>query len=182
LLGQDEQTVRSAYVATELTTWAVIVPLAFASLLTGLIVALGTAWGLFRHYWVFVKFMLTIFATVLLLLHNQTIGRLGSVARQTAVSGADAHGLQVQLVGDATAALLALLVNVTLSIYKPQGLTPYGRRKQLEQRQVAEADVLGAATRSPRWIQGLAILVVALILAFIVLHLSGRGLGTLHHR
>ena len=69
LIGRDELTVRSVYLATELTTWVVIVPLAFASLLTGLIVALGTPWGLFRHYWVFVKFMLTILATTLLLLH-----------------------------------------------------------------------------------------------------------------
>jgi hypothetical protein len=63
LIGRDNQMVRSAYIATELTTWYAIVPLAFASLLTGLVVALGTPWGLFRHYWVLVKFMLTILAT-----------------------------------------------------------------------------------------------------------------------
>src|SRR5262249_38103486 len=70
LIGRDELTVRSVYLATELTTWVVIVPLAFASLLTGLIVAWGTPGGVFRHYWVFVKFMLTILATVLFLLHT----------------------------------------------------------------------------------------------------------------
>jgi len=51
LIGDDDQMVRSVYLATDLTTWFVIVPLAFASLLTGLVVALGTQWGLFRHYW-----------------------------------------------------------------------------------------------------------------------------------
>ena len=74
LARSDAQMVRAAYLATEMITWFVIVPLAFASLLTGLIVSLGTPWGLFRHYWVLVKFMLTILATVLLILHTQPIG------------------------------------------------------------------------------------------------------------
>jgi hypothetical protein len=159
----------------------VIVPLTFASLLTGLIVALGTPWGLFRHYWVLVKFMLTILATVLLLLHTQPISRVATAARAGLVSGPDLHALQIQLVGDAGAALLALLVNVTLSIYKPQGLTSYGLRKRGEEHPGA-ARVAVDSERSPRWIQGLAILVVALILLFVILHLAGGGLGSLHHR
>jgi hypothetical protein len=32
--------------------WSVLVPLAFALLLTGLLRSLGTRWGLARHYWV----------------------------------------------------------------------------------------------------------------------------------
>src|SRR5216684_6621668 len=76
LTGQDAQMVRGAYLAMELTTWFVIVPFAFASLLTGLVVSLGTPWGLFKHYWVLLKFVLTVLATVLLLLHTQPIGQL----------------------------------------------------------------------------------------------------------
>jgi ABC-type anion transport system duplicated permease subunit len=41
--------VRSAYLAMERTAWFVIVPLAFASLLTGIVQSLGSLWGLFRH-------------------------------------------------------------------------------------------------------------------------------------
>ena len=41
---------RAAYLAMELTTWSVIVPLSLAALLTGLFQALGTEWGLFQHY------------------------------------------------------------------------------------------------------------------------------------
>src|SRR5262245_35276804 len=111
--------------------------------------------GLLRHYWVFVKLMLTILATVLLLLHTQPIGRLATVARAGAPSGAEVRGLQIQLVGDAGAALLALLVNVTLSIYKPQGLTSYGRRQLLEQRHGAESPLAEGGARSPLWIRGL---------------------------
>jgi hypothetical protein len=180
LIGEDDQIVRSVYLATELTTWFVIVPLAFASLVTGLVVALGTPWGLFRHYWVVVKFMLTILATTLLLLHTQPIGHLAAVARQSVVAGADSRALQIQLVGDAGAALVALLVNVTLSIYKPRGMTVYGRRREDEQRLPPAAEITGEP--SPVWIKVLAIVVVGLILAFVVLHLAGSGLGALHHR
>jgi hypothetical protein len=182
LISKDDQVVRSAYLATELVTWGVIVPFACASVLTGLVVSLGTSWGLVQHYWVFVKFMLTVLATVLLLLHTQPIGQLAAAARQGAIAGADIHGRQIQLVGDASAALVALLVNVTLSIYKPRGLTPYGRRKHLEPHRVAERDASPGRERAPRWIQALAFLVIALILVFILLHLAGGGLGTLHHR
>lgn len=45
--SQNAPTVRAAYLAMELTARFVIVPLAFASLLTGLIQSLGTPWGLF---------------------------------------------------------------------------------------------------------------------------------------
>ncbi len=53
---QDAQTLRGAYLAMELIARYVIVPLASASLLTGLVMSLGTKWGLFRHYWVLEPF------------------------------------------------------------------------------------------------------------------------------
>jgi len=182
LTSHDTQMVRAAYVATELITWVVIVPLAFASLLTGLVMSLGTPWGLFRHYWVLVKFMLTVLATVLLLLHTQPIGLLAAVARETTLSSGDVGRLQIQLVADAGAALLALLVNVTLSVYKPQGMTAYGRRKQNEQHQVLDTKTAGDNERAPVWMKVFAILIVSLMLAFVILHLAGSGLGALHHR
>src|SRR5437762_3503112 len=66
LTNQDTQIVRSAYLAMELTARFVVVPLAFASLLSGLVQSLGTPWGLVRHYWVLVKLLLTTFATIIL--------------------------------------------------------------------------------------------------------------------
>ncbi len=183
LTTHDMQRMRAAYLATETITWYVIVPLAFGSLLTGLVVSLGTPWGLFRHYWVLVKFMLTILATVLLLLHSRPIGVLAAAVREPTWSG-DFRGLQIQLVGDAGAALLALLVNVTLSVYKPQGMTVYGRRIQRERDEgrVADDETSPNTERAPRWMKGFAILIAGLILLFFMLHLAGGGLGALHHR
>jgi hypothetical protein len=73
LTSQDAQTVRAAYVTMELTGWFVLVPLALASLLTGLVQSLGTTWGLFRHYWVLAKLLINVFATIVLLLYTQTL-------------------------------------------------------------------------------------------------------------
>lgn len=130
LTSDDAQIVRAAYLAMNLTGWYVIVPLSFASLLTGLVQSLGTTWGLFRHWWVVVKFVITIVATALLLLHMQPTTFLADVAAKSALSATDHRGVRIQLVFDAGAALVALLVNTTLSIYKPRGLTRYGWRKQ----------------------------------------------------
>ena len=136
LTSQDAQMVSAAYLAMELTTWYVIVPLSLASLLTGLVQSLGTAWGLFRHYWVVIKFLITILATILLLVHMQPIGHLARIVAETTLASGDLAGLRIQLVADAGAALVALLVTTTLSVYKPRGLTPYGQRKENEQRAV----------------------------------------------
>jgi len=135
LTGHDSQMVRSSYLAMELTGWWVLVPLSVASLLTGLIQSLGTTWGLFRHYWVLIKLLITIPATVLLLVRMGPIGRLAGVAAGRTAFGADLGGIRIQVLADAAAALLLLLVAVTLSVYKPRGLTRYGWRKQWEERQ-----------------------------------------------
>jgi len=133
LTSQDVQLVRAAYPALELMTRFVILPLSFAPLLTGPILSLGTPWGLFRHYWILVKFLINILSTIILLVHMQPIGYLSRVAAAGTLSSTD-HDLQVQLVVAAGAGLLALLVATTLAVYKPRGMTPYGWRKQYEER------------------------------------------------
>lgn len=125
--SRDAQTVRAAWIAMELTGWFVIVPLALAALLTGLVISLGTSWGLFRHYWVLITLVLTILSTVVLLLHMPTVSSLADVAREA--DGADLGGLGGDLVHPGLG-LVVLLVVTVLNVYKPRGLTPYGWRKQ----------------------------------------------------
>lgn len=149
LTSQDAQMVRAAYLAMGLTAWFVIVPLSLASLLTGLVQSLGTKWGLFRHYWVLVKFLIAIFATIALLIHTQPISLLAGVAAETTLSSANLREPRIQLVVAAGAALLVLLVATTLAVYKPRGRTRYGRRKQHERwaQQGAPADVPASRAR-----------------------------------
>jgi hypothetical protein len=139
LTSQDGQTVRGAYVVMEPVAWYVLVPLAFASLLTGLVQSLGTAWGLFRHYWVLFKLMINVVATIVLLLYMQTLSSLADVAAETTLSSDDLDALRsASPVLHAGAALLLLLVAMTLAVFKPPGLTPYGQRKQHEQRTASQ--------------------------------------------
>jgi hypothetical protein len=133
--SQDAQTVRAVWIAMELTGWFVIVPLAIAALLTGLVMSLGTPWGLFRHYWVLITLMLTILSTVVLLLHMPTVSSMADVAREA--NGAHLAGLGGDLLHPGVG-LLVLLVITGLNVYKPQGLTPYGWRKQHERRTVSQ--------------------------------------------
>jgi hypothetical protein len=129
--SQGVETVRSAWMAMELIGWFVIVPLAVASLLTGLVMALGTKWGLFRHYWVLISFVLTVFATVILLLHMPTVSSMADIAREA--EGARLEALGGDL-GHPSIGLVILLVVQVLNFYKPPGLTRYGWRKQQSQR------------------------------------------------
>jgi hypothetical protein len=133
--SEDAQTVRAAWIAMELTGWYVIVPLAFAALLSGIVQALGTPWGLFRHYWVLITFLLTIFATVILLLHMPSMSALAEVAREADSATLDRLGGDLLHAGGG---LLVLLVITVLNVYKPRGLTPYGWRKQHERRAVSQ--------------------------------------------
>lgn len=129
--SEDLEIVRGAWIAMELTGWYVIVPLAFASLVTGLVMALGTKWGLFRHYWVLISFALSIFATVVLVLHMPTVSSTADVAREAAA--ARLEGLEGDLLHPGVG-LMVLLAIQTLNVYKPPGMTRYGWRKQQEQR------------------------------------------------
>jgi hypothetical protein len=125
--GGDVSTVRAAYVAMDLVIWHAIVPLAIASVLIGLVNALGTRWGLIRHYWVLLKLLLTILATIVLLREAQVVSDLASAA----VASADPRALPGTLF-HSIGALVVLLVISILAIFKPRGLTRYGWRMQQE--------------------------------------------------
>jgi hypothetical protein len=139
LCSHDERLVRAAYLSMNLMTGFVIVPLCLASLATGIVQSLGTPWGLLRHYWVVVKLVLTALATFILLVHTRPIGDLADVAAVTSPSAAGLGDAQRQLVADAVAALVVLLATTALSVYKPQGLTPYGWRRRNEPRAMSPA-------------------------------------------
>ena len=130
--SRDVETVRAAYVAMDATGWFVLVPFALASLLTGIVQALGTKWGLFRHYWVVIKLSITVVATAILLLYTQTLQQLADRA-SGGVGGLAAMRSSSPVLHSA-AALVLLLAATALAVYKPRGVTRYGWRKGLEQR------------------------------------------------
>lgn len=129
LIGRDMQLMRSMYLAMHEIAWEVIVPLAFASLVTGMTSSLGTPWGLFRYYWIVFKLLITSFATTILMVHMRPIDALAVAASHgEAITGAF-QGAQRLMIIASILAVVALVVVTSLSLYKPKGITPWAARK-----------------------------------------------------
>ena len=178
-VGHDAQVARAAYLSMKLIGWYVIVPFSFATLLTGLIQSLGTRWGLFRHWWIVAKFLLTIVAIAILLRHMQDVSRVSHRLAETSFSNADF----LPELAHAGGGLLVLLAATTLSVFKPWGLTPYGRRRisradapSRPRPGVGAVSQPGVAVGRPRWAHVVGIHAVIAVLLFAILHITG-----LHH-
>jgi hypothetical protein len=146
--GEDPAIVRPAWIAMGILTARVIVPLAVASLVTGLVMAFGTKWGLFRYWWVLISFVLTVFATVVLASEAGVIARMAAIASDPATSDEHLLALPATLPHSVGGLLVLLLVQV-LNVYKPQGLTRYGWRRQQEERQRRDHRRRAAPAPSP---------------------------------
>lgn len=133
--SQDAQLVRATYLVMEPAAWFVLVPFAFASLLTGVVQSLGTTWGLVQHYWVLFKLVLTVFAAIVLLTYMETFALMAGVAADPSADLAVVRNGSPRL--HATLALLVLMVTTVLAVYKPRGMTRYGWRKQRERREAS---------------------------------------------
>jgi hypothetical protein len=173
LTSHDAQMVRAAYLAMDLTTRFVIVPLALAALFTGLVQSLGTPWGLFRHYWVLFKLLLTVLAVLVLLQQPARISNLAGVASQTTLGTADLRFLRTSLVVHAAVGLVVLLVVAGLGVYKPRGLTPYGMRQQRELDDTGLGPGFELTTSTPRWAKVVWAIVVILVLLIGFMMLGG---------
>ena len=89
--------------------------------------------GLFRHYWVLLKLLITVFSTIVLMIHTQPISHMAEAAAEAVLARDDLHGARIQLIVAASAAVLALLVTTVLSIYKPRGMTRFGWRTRYQE-------------------------------------------------
>lgn len=135
LAAGEPEVARAAYIAMGVIGPALIVPFSVASLLTGVLVSLGSSWGLVRHYWVVVKFVLTSVATVAVIMAlrpnlAEAAGRALD-APATFLGSSDAGGVRFEVVVAPSVALCILSLATVLSVYKPWGRTPYGRRRPL---------------------------------------------------
>lgn len=165
----NNQLARSTYLAMELSTWFVVVPFCLASFLTGLIQALGTKWGLFKHYWITVKLFLTVAMTILLFMHLQPISYLAGVATDASIARTKESILLIDLITKAGAAILVLLATTTISIYKPWG------RIQLRKHNNDLQTIMRDKKKSLSFY--LLIGLTSLFIIFIIIHLFGGGMG-----
>jgi hypothetical protein len=124
LLTDDLGLAHAAYRLMDTLVFAGGIPLSLTALISGVVLALSTRWGLVRHYWVFTKLLLLI-ATILvgMLLFNPA-------GLATAVEGASRPVTrqwgQVAAVGTQ---LVMLITATVLSVFKPWSRTSIGKRK-----------------------------------------------------
>jgi hypothetical protein len=107
-------------------------PLAVLTIVTGVLLSLGTKWGLIQHYWVATKIMLT-FGVII------TAVQLGTrIPQPTGQSMADISFLGLNsspaalLLALTVTHLVLLVVATILSTYKPWGKTWFARRKAVQ--------------------------------------------------
>jgi hypothetical protein len=167
LTSPDTRMVGVVYPALALIGWYVIVPSSLVALLTGLIQSLGTPWGLFRYYWVLVKFLLTFVASIILVNHMPVVSKMARMVTGGMASGPDFEKLRVQLLVHAAGGLLILLFTMVLSVYKPWGKTGDGLHNGLEQER-------------QRWPVFLLIGLASLAVLFIIVHIITGGMSG-HH-
>lgn len=157
LASRDERTVRGAYLVMAPAAWLVLVPLAHASLLSGIALSLGTPWGLFRHYWVVLKLAITGFSTVVLMIYMGTFRQMAGVAADPVVE----LGLvrNPSPVVHAVCALVLLVIATVLGVYKPFG-------------QIAERSEV-TVHRWVYWV--IAAVAIFAVLGFLLTHLTAGG-------
>lgn len=180
LFSADEQIVRAMYMAMSISAWFVILPLSAASFATGMIQALGTAWGLIRHYWIVFKLVMTAAATAVLLMKLTPISYLAEMTAQPSFSSSDLLGLRTSTMLHAAGGVIVLVLVAGLAIFKPRGLTPYGARQNNHKAQADAGSDDGLMQGTPRWVKAFTV-ASAIIVLMIAAMLLGGGHGPNAH-
>ena len=108
---------RSVYPAAHLVESWLVAPLAVATVVTGLLQALLSPWGLLRHRWVTVKFVISVALAAATILVLEPRLSATAAAAQAGEPVTEAARLRLALIPLVATALLVL--NVVLGMYKP---------------------------------------------------------------
>lgn len=101
-----------------------ITPISLLTLLTGLVLSLGTPWGLAQHRWVFIKFWMTLVTTTLSIFALRP--EITAAVTHAIAKGAVAE--QYVLIIAPSVSLSAYTFMTVISVLKPWGLTQRGQR------------------------------------------------------
>jgi hypothetical protein len=108
----DPAIAQASYETLRMFAFMFGVPLSFAALLTGLLLGLGTRWGVLRYPWVTTKLLLV--ASVIAV--GALVLRGGMSAMLSGQGGAEGR-----LIAGAAYDVIALAVATTLAVFKPGG-------------------------------------------------------------
>ncbi|MFJ9577781.1 DUF2269 domain-containing protein [Streptomyces sp. NPDC101191] len=113
----DPSLTQAAYRAMKVFADWLLVPVALVTFGSGLVLSLGTPWGLARHRWVWIKFWITLATAI------ATIFALRPEIAHAAAAGVPDSSLVAAPVVSTT----AYLFMTAISVLKPWGLTRRGR-------------------------------------------------------
>lgn len=123
--GDSAATDEMAYRAMKTFGDWLLAPLALLTALSGVLLSVGTHWGLARHRWVWIKFLMTIgLATASLLALRPGL----SEAAAQVGAGEQVDG--VGLLFGPSVSLAAYVFITAVSVLKPWGLTRRGQRQR----------------------------------------------------
>ncbi|MEV0275122.1 DUF2269 domain-containing protein [Streptomyces sp. NPDC050610] len=142
-LTRSPATAAAAYRAMKIFGDWLIIPISLLSLVSGLVLSLGTTWGIARYRWVYTKFWLTLVATgASIFALRVTI----DAAASAVATGPDAGAAAPSLVAAPSVALTLYVFMTAISVLKPWGLTARGRRARAAARTARTA----GTARAPR--------------------------------
>jgi len=131
LSSSDADLVKAAYLVLDRIAPYLLVPLAIAALLSGLVMATAGGWGLSRYYWIMTKLGLTLVAALALIFSlRPALGRAAEAARSRPLAELPSQGVGsvgVVVTIASAAALVILIAIATLGVTKPWG-SRHGRR------------------------------------------------------
>lgn len=119
-------------------------PLALATLVSGVLLSLGTRWGLARHWWVWIKFWLTLAAASASILAFRV--RIDSTVADVL---AGRPVLPYELVVPPVVSLGAYTFMTVVSVLKPWGMTRRGRRRAPAPRRPPQPSAAGGRADRP---------------------------------
>jgi hypothetical protein len=115
---------RASFVFASAFDRAVFPPVSIATLITGIVLAVGTTWGLVRHWWIVVKLALTVGAIV------TGVVFVGAWTEQgLAAPDAELGDVSLRLIAWASVHALMLAAATVISVLKPWGRIRQDRRE-----------------------------------------------------
>jgi hypothetical protein len=122
LLGDDDNTKALCYQALELFAVWPLLTTGLVCLASGVVLGLGTKYGLVRYWWVAIKLVLNIVLTALVLVAlRPEVSKVAEQGRQFA-AGEPASLAVGNLIFPPIVSPTALLIAVVLAVFKPWGL------------------------------------------------------------
>jgi hypothetical protein len=132
LAAGDADLIRAAYLTMDLLASVVLIPLALATLLTGILLGWSSSWGIARYYWVLTKLILALTAaTAAVFVLRPTLNEAAAAALGVSLADLPSAGIGQIAARAATSSAVGVSLLTTaalLAFYKPWGRIRLRRR------------------------------------------------------